>query len=517
MASPTLEDAVVWLAASCDGAKSSDGKGFNKFDAAFGTAMAEKVISGGQLSDQEYRDIYKMLGKYNKQLADGEMDIRLIPKKQPGNLPEEETSNKISDAVDAWIAQYHFVCRTDGNILYYYKNGVYVPKGELLLSEMAEQEFHGKCSNNMVKEIIGMTKRRTYVDPKNFDVNPDIINVKNGLLDIWTGELKPHTHELYYTVQLPVTFDPDASCPKIKNFFEEIVILDDVPLLEEIAGWILWRPYDIHKAIMLWGGGRNGKSAFLRLLEALHGIENISHVSLSKLVSERFAGIDLVGKAGNFFGDLPAKDLSETDIFKAVTGQDTIRVEDKFMKAFDILNTAKMVFSANKLPKSSDDSNGFYSRWIIIKFPFQFGTPERPFNKNLDNELSTPEELSGLLNLSLVALKRMKQNNWNFSYRLTLEDIKDMYKRLSDPVYAYLQDCCESSKPSANSYVIKSDLYNDFKIYAAENNLAPMSMTKFVTSVEDQSYITVDVYRPSISGVNGVHQIKAWLGIKMKN
>ncbi len=335
-----------------------------------------------------------------------------------------------------------------------------------------------------------------------------IINIKNGLLNLETGDLLPHTPDLLYTVQLPVEYRPGAKCPKIEEFFRQVVAPEDTALLEEIPAWLLWRPYDIHKAVMLWGRGRNGKGAFIRLMESFVGIKNISHVSLPKLVSDRFSGIDLVGKAGNFFGDLPAKDLSETDIFKAATGQDTLRVEDKFQKAFDYQNTAKMIFSANKLPKSPDDTDGFYSRWIIIKFPYEFGTPERPFNTDLDKELSTPEELSGLLNLALAAFKRMRSNGWQFSYRLTLEDVEDMYKRLADPVYAFLQDCCEASE----SYVVKSDLYKEFQTYVAENKLPSMSKTKFIRAMEDQSYIPVESFKPIVDDV----QKKAWLGIKLK-
>jgi len=174
------------------------------------------------------------------------------------------------------------------------------------------------------------------------------------------------------------------------------------------------------------------------------------------------------GKAANVYGDLPSKDLSETDVFKNATGSDTFRVQDKFGKAFDYRNTAKLFFSANQLPKSPDNTDAFYLRWIILKFPYRFGTPERPINANLDNELSAEKELSGLLNLALRGLKRIENNGWKFSYRLTLEDVKAMYQRLSDPVYAFLQDCCE---PSDDGEFIKSDLYKYFRAYAAENGL----------------------------------------------
>lgn len=90
---PSLEDALLFIADRCDGAHSTDGQGFNKLDATFGKAMAGKVRSGKRLSVQEYKDAYAMLKKYNKQLVEKQMDIRLIPKEQP-ETDEEQPSNQ---------------------------------------------------------------------------------------------------------------------------------------------------------------------------------------------------------------------------------------------------------------------------------------------------------------------------------------------------------------------------------------------------------------------------------------
>jgi len=78
---PTLENALHYLADRCDCAQSTDGQGFNRLDAAFGKAMAEKLRDGQRLTQQEYKDVYKMLKTYNNnQLIPAGMDIRLIPK-----------------------------------------------------------------------------------------------------------------------------------------------------------------------------------------------------------------------------------------------------------------------------------------------------------------------------------------------------------------------------------------------------------------------------------------------------
>jgi hypothetical protein len=92
----TVEAALLYLAGRCDGANSEDGQRFNKLDAIFGKAMAEKVKSGKLLTEEEYKDACIMLKKYNKQLVEGGMDYRLIPKERPpqsvdvSKMPEEE-------------------------------------------------------------------------------------------------------------------------------------------------------------------------------------------------------------------------------------------------------------------------------------------------------------------------------------------------------------------------------------------------------------------------------------------
>jgi hypothetical protein len=87
---PTLKEALLAMDTSCDGATSKDCKGFNKYDALFGKAMGAKVRSGLRLTTDEYKETRRMLEKYNRQLVEQGIDIRLIPKKQPIEESVEE-------------------------------------------------------------------------------------------------------------------------------------------------------------------------------------------------------------------------------------------------------------------------------------------------------------------------------------------------------------------------------------------------------------------------------------------
>jgi len=422
---------------------------------------------------------------------------------------------------DQLIMDYHLKTRTDTKDTYYYNSvkGVYV-NADLFLDEICQNTILD-CDTAMITEIKKIIGRKTHIEPSKFNLSSNIINLENGLLnledlklladgslDLENIKLLPHNHEVITTVQLPVSFDKLAKCPKIEQFHKNVLNSEDIKLAYEIAGWFLWSAYHIHKAIMLYGKGRNGKGTMLRLWQTFLGDTNCSHISLQRLVDDKFAASGLLDKAANIYGDLPKKDLSETDVFKCVTGEDTIGAERKFGHAFNLLNRAKMAFSANNLPKSVDDSEGFFSRWIIIEFNCIFGPKE--IDSNLDEKLHTKEELSGYLNLALEGLTRLRANNWKFSYSKTLKDVIRMYKRLSDHVYAFLEDCYEYSP---NGTVTKQELFKDYGTYAKEHNLNPMSIKKFGSAIMDQNYLPVEEVKIGPTG----NQSKAWLGLKKKS
>ena len=94
-----------------------------------------------------------------------------------------------------------------------------------------------------------------------------------------------------------------------------------------------------------------------------------------------------------------------------------------------------MVFSANKIPDSDDTSHAYYKRWLIL--PFEKSFTEGTKDIDLIHKLTTPEELSGLLNLALVGLKQLEKDG---GFRdIPVEDVKRDYERKSNTVKAFLR------------------------------------------------------------------------------
>jgi putative DNA primase/helicase len=151
------------------------------------------------------------------------------------------------------------------------------------------------------------------------------------------------------------------------------------------------------------------------------------------------------------------------------------------------------LFSANVLPRSPDDTYAFYSRWILIEFQNIFSLEKGTADPDLEMKLTTAEELSGLLNLALAGLKRLRENGWRFSYKKTVEDVEVMYKRNANPVLAFLMDACEAAP---EDHIEKTILQQRFNEYARKHNIRPLSTTTFAKLLKDQTEIPISDIRP---------------------
>ncbi len=124
----------------------------------------------------------------------------------------------------------------------------------------------------------------------------DVINVKNGLLNVDTLDLQPHGPEFLSAIRIPVEYDPSATCSQTEAFLRQVYPRGlGQDLAWEIRGYLLAPDTSIQQAILQTGPGGNGKSTDLQAITALLGAETVSKVSLHDLMTNRFAAAELVG------------------------------------------------------------------------------------------------------------------------------------------------------------------------------------------------------------------------------
>lgn len=361
----------------------------------------------------------------------------------------------------------------NGSDFYTYDGGVYQVRGDAKLRKKALDLLGSKYRQAFVNETMDWIRTKLFGEPvQAFNEVDDYINVQNGLLNWRTGELLPHTPDRYSSIQIPVTYNPNAKCPEVKKFFSEIVPVDVVPTLFELFGYCLLPTNRFQKAFMLHGTGANGKSTLLKLLEQFVGLSNVSNVPLHQLERDKFKVVQLKGKLINVFADISHKGLDTSSTFKALTGEDRINAEYKGKDGFDFRPFARLIFSANVPPTSSDVSNGFFRRWIVIPFPYSFEGRQDP---HLLDRLTSTEELSGLLNLALEALRRLDQQK-GFTTGPSLEKALTKYMQEADNIAGFLVECC---KIDVNETYPRKEFYHKYVEWCQENGVKSTTKKKF--------------------------------------
>ncbi len=397
----------------------------------------------------------------------------------------------------------NFKIITNESEVYIYFDGAYKPNGEDTITKYIRNVLHFReeILQKDINEIMSYIKAKTSIEEINEPEN--LICLRNGILNIDTMKLEPHTPEKIFLNKLPVDYNPKAKCPNIINFLLEVVEKRSIPTLQEYIGYLLLKNQKFRKAVMLYGTGGNGKSVFVNLLKAFLGEGNYVSIPLQALEDRPFILNELRGKLANLFADLPDTAIKETSYFKSLTGTDSISVEKKFVqKIFSFKSYAKMVFSANQIPRPTKDmTDAFFSRWIVAIFPKTF---KKNANPNLIEKLTTENELSGFLNFAIEGLKRLLGRKYFFDRKF--EETKRLFLKYSDSVLSFVEDRIEESP---DEYELKEPLYSAYTQYCRQNKMIPKSNNAFHRELRKAVY--VEDYKPKVLG----KQQHAWKGIKL--
>ena len=335
----------------------------------------------------------------------------------------------------------------------------------------------------IVRDILFRIKNGT-MKFKEFPFNKKseyLIPVANGVVERKNLRiLLPKSPVWGFTYALPVKFDPDAPMKPIKDFIYSIVNEDDGKLLIQVPAQALMQNSNYQLSYLLTGDGSNGKSTYIRLLAKLVGEQSTTAVSLQELMENRFATANLQGKLFNLYADLSKKSLGDTGKFKVLTGGDQLTAEKKYADSFLFRNKAVFVFSANELPQVDDGTFAFWRRWAVIPFPHKF----KPSVK-FEEELLTPTNLSGFLNLIIEDMNRIEEMGIHRS--AMVDEIMELWKTRSNSAYAFIR---ARIKKSANEYIQKNVLWNEYNKFCIESDYTEMSKIKFKQELEKDYAIT---------------------------
>lgn len=397
-----------------------------------------------------------------------------------------------------WILKNHpethiaspFTPRGGDTIYWYHKNtGVYEPTGIPKLEQLLQDILETDCTKHKQNEVIHQLRVATYVDrTRFFQQNPAHIILENGVYNIETETFSPHDSKYRALTRIPHRYNPEARCTNIVRTLVEIVGTD-IAAFQEWLGYQLYRLYPIHKVALFIGSGKNGKTQILELIKRLVGAENTSSVSLYDITGDKFAVSELYGKHSNIAPDVGKEELRYTGRFKAVTGEDTVRAQEKYGQPFSFYNYAKMNFSCNQVPASPDNSDAFYRRFLCFKFRNKFmDRSEIAANPALRQDptvkvkiprvmdiVCSVEEMEGLILWALRGLRRLLRNG-EFCNSQSTEEIREYYTLMSNPLLAFVKD---NLVEDSEGFEQVDHVYNWYVKWCRENGFVVEAKSQF--------------------------------------
>jgi len=381
---------------------------------------------------------------------------------------------------------------TEQDQFYDYKNGLwkiatdgYVEKAIRDLIKAKTSDWDTQAKRN---EVLSALKDylTCYESRDKFDVgiNPNLtlINLKNGMLNWETGELKPHDKSYYSTCQLNVSYDPKA-----KSELWDQCLIQWIPdektrlFMQEFSGYCLIPDTRYHRAVILIGAGNNGKSTFLYTIEELFGKENLSSIPLAKL-AERFEIAQIQHKLVNVCADIESGYIEQTSNIKKIISGDTLRGELKYKPSFDFTPVARLWFSCNEIPKASDRSEAWYRRFEYATFPNRFEGDDQ--DTRLKEKLTEPETLSTVLNWALEGLRRLdKQGRFTISDQMI--EVKEQYELENDNVAAFVDEMIEFP---VECNIPKTWLYQKYVEYCDNSGTKPIGKRRFIARIKSYRF-----------------------------
>jgi putative DNA primase/helicase len=428
-----------------------------------------------------------------------------------GTFFDDKTHEFLADVLSAELRKKESIVtvryrRTKPEIYVYNKEkGYYEPDGDQILRLKIKKILKGDYKEAYAKATIDDITASKQITAEEFRLPELLVPVANGLLDIseFPCKLIPHDPKYYVISTLPYPYDPEAKCPTFEKYLKEVLPGEmDRLRLQEHMGYLLYGKNIFQIAVLLTGPPDSGKSTLLYLLKALLGKENVVHITLQDLITDRFASAQLDKKYACIFADLPRITLQTSGIISALITGDGVNTQNKFKSRREIDLRAKFWFSANQIPFTYDTSDKFFKRWDIFTFPNQFlrGDPRRD-NHLIDKLIN---ERSGILNWMLEGLERLLANK-NFINAKSIEEVREKWLLGSSSLYEFVKNCVEMN-PAL--FETKENFYSAYVEYCAKHNL-PILDIKVVGRQLPRILPGTRTSYPKI----GKKQVMAWQGI----
>jgi len=481
-------------------------------------------------------------------------DSQYFKKNQVSMDKKDNKEDEIGDVADALLEKYHFKTYKDTDELLVWDGKVYNAQlAESIVKETCETDIE-ECTAHQCSEVIAKIKRRSYVVRELFNYYPceeckgegmdkdenmcnlckgkgkfNIVTLENGILNIDTMNFMEHNHRNLSTFYIPITWDDTplphteigfatlekllrdtkfwkyiTECFTINNIFNGESQKNVYTAIESMA-FILLKNNAITKSVMFIGPGSNGKSVLLEYIDSMFGKKNITHIPIQEISEGGFVLSRLDGKLANIFADIESTEMRKSGKLKQIIGGEGVEVQQKYQDPYTMYSRAKFIFSANRFPKTYDQTDGFFRRFVVLQWNRKFLDEEKDTHL-LEKLITDKAEMAKVFKV-LVKLAKDIDFKGDFTFTKSINEVRDTWNELADPILMFIQ---KRLIDAGGSICTKREVYESYVKFAREHEMVPLRIGAFGTEFRNY-YEEVTVRDKDTSSVS-----KFWCDFKIK-
>ncbi len=299
-----------------------------------------------------------------------------------------------------------------------------------------------------IDNMIHCAKPFVPINPEDLDLHPMLLNVKNGVVDLTTGTLLPHSRKYFLTKFINVDYDQSAECPGW-NTFLDLITGDNRELqffLQLAVGYSLTGSIDEHCLFFLHGTGQNGKTTFLETVRRLMK-DYTQRIDIEALMQNWKLGASANPHIANMAGarfvlgsEIQENRKINESLVKDLTGGDSMTARHLYSNPFTFMPVHKLWLFGNHKPRVSGTDWGFWRRMRVV--PFNITIPEEN-RRPMSEVLHTFElEMSGILTWAVTGCLKWQSNG--LPEVDAVKEATKEYRTEQDLVQQFLDENCET-------------------------------------------------------------------------
>jgi len=433
------------------------------------------TLQAADFTKRAARECIRLTNKYilSEPLSDDELDVIL----RDGAFKKEKFFNAkgtfLFDTFGNVLASNNNIKKINGQ-LHLYRDGVYISSREKLEREMLKMLKIPRAKRTEVYEYL-----KAWVEEETIPMNANLIAFRNGIYDVASETLLPFSPDYVITNRIEWDFNSNAYCPIVDNVLNNLSCKDkDIrALLEEIVGYTFYRRNELRKTFVLIGEKENGKTTYLEMIDYLLGEQNISNLDLAQL-NEKFSIVELFGKLSNIGDDINDGYIMDTGNFKKLSSGSKVKGEHKGERSFFFKPYAKLLFSANSMPRlgKGKDTAALISRLVFVPFEAKFDRSNPDFDPFIKDKLRTQEAMEYLIALGIAGLKRVLYNR-GFTESAKVKKSIEEYEEINNPILGFFKEVEAEEIKIENEPT--ADVYKRYYEYCIRSGLNAIGSVEF--------------------------------------